>query len=155
MSKPKASASSSLDVPRSEWVRLPADEWRRRLVAARELALKRLAASGLDLDADCGDDVPMVCDIILDHETGASLIPSLARTRKRLDAVVEQLGNPSHTLPNEEHSLHLSDRISAYALDALEAAFIFGVITGTGVRWPLIEAMQPPSAPPMRKGPRS
>ena len=127
-----AQSHESPAVNEDEPQRLNRREWRRRLQAARIIAIERLAAVGLDVER--GDE-PIAG--VLEGPLGASLVPALATQRERLNRLIEKLND----------RVRLEDTLVAYSSALTEAAFMLGVITGAHTSWPVIEAMPAPFVP--------
>ncbi|MEP7308214.1 MAG: hypothetical protein ABJA98_22140 [Acidobacteriota bacterium] len=121
------------------------------------MAIRRLAHFGLNLD---GNDeqfvnnpqhIAEVSSIIIDQAIGHDLAPSLALDQATLRAVVKNLGNPVVS-EEGERTRDLDSFLWGYHIKIADAAFLFGLISGTLVTWPVIQAIDPPNRPPIRKG---
>ena len=132
------------------WKPLTAREWKRRLDAARTLAVRRLAVSGLDGDHDA-QGVANIAALILEEETGRALHPALGATQADVEASIKALGDPQNENLNHQNN-RLSEQVFAYAMAIAEASFLFGVIAGCHLSWPVVEATPAPCAPPRAKG---
>jgi hypothetical protein len=126
-----------------EWKQLPLHEWRRRLEAARSVALTRLAVHGLHVDV-CEDSV---AELVLERDgIGGQLRPALLDAARLVDEHVKRVGDPSMVIEDDESQL--SERIYGYAMEIAEAAFLLGTITGCHVSWDVVAHMPPSYASP-------
>lgn len=131
---------------RDAWKPIDRQEWKRRLHEARDMALARIAAYGLNDDLS-DPDTPQPAALILELPLGAALSPALVAAQVTVAASIRSLQNP-RVLNSAGEQEALSDQVFDYALCVAEAAYLYGLIAGTAITWPVIEAIQPPNAPP-------
>jgi hypothetical protein len=130
-SRPKAALSSRTS-------------WRRFVRELSERMSARIALAGLD-PANGAPDSP--ASMVLCDPAGVRLRPRLAVSKAQCDAFVALTGNP--WIADE----CLEDALFVYAMDAADAGFLLGVIAGTALRLPVVEALEPAIA--RRAGGRS
>ncbi len=108
----------------------PRATWSQRLHLAQAAARRRLARSGLSAQVE-----PLLVDELLSH-VGPLLKPSLPTAHADARAIFEQV-------PVGEYG-DVDGVAFAWLTQAVEAAFLFGVITGTCVPWETVLAAAPP-----------
>lgn len=108
--------------------------WRQRLQAARKAAVRRLAANGLNMGIPSSPDDLLVDEVL--GPIGLSLNPYLGTVQaesKAMFAKVKGYGDVDGAAMN-------------WVVQAIETAFLYGVITGTCTTWEIVEAIEPPIA---------
>ena len=120
------------------WEQLPAAEWLRRLRRARTVALQTLAGAGLSIEQDSHEISSLI--VYKKDAIGLALAPTLGPNRGELDELVKAA--------NVED---LDETITAFTVSVIEAAYRFGIIVGCHVPWPVIEATEASSGPPIKR----
>ena len=71
-------------------------------------------------------------------------MPSLSIEREPFQALVEKAATRGKDLSD------MSDALTSFEIAVAESAYLFGIIAGSQLPWSVIEAMDPPHAPPTR-----
>jgi hypothetical protein len=123
--------------PEQEYRQLTKAEWTRRLREVKSRAAAILAHAGLEVDRD-------------DHNPAGELFEADGAFHS-LDPCLWTELSAFETRLEATNVRDLSGDFTSVAMAMVDAAYLFGVIAGTQVSWEMVEAIEPPSVPVVKK----